>query len=145
MRLRLALGIGALALLIVALVAWGGFTQRSVRGTIAAVGAGDLRQLTLGEDDVGALLLCAPDGGWPAAGQDRGGAVFVHVLPFTRVVDGRGRWMGMTARFESLRAGQRVQVWATNTAVASSPPQIYALKIQIDGDLAAGQAPDTCR
>lgn len=141
MKLRLALGIGALALLIVGLVAWGGSLQRSVAGTIVAVGTQDLPLFAPDADDAGALMLCTPPGDWPAARRDLNGAVFVHVLPFTRVLDGRGWLLSSTSNFAGLHAGQQIQVWTTAETLNSWPPQVYAIKIEITGDTAAQAAP----
>jgi hypothetical protein len=144
MKLRLALGVGALALLIVGLVAWGGFVQRSVIGRIIVVGVEHVPPFARRQDDVGALLICARRGAWPEPASDRDRAVFVHVLPFTRMLDGRGRFLTTAAHFESLRAGQRVQVWTTDDTLASTPPQVDAVKIQIDADPAEGEVEGPC-
>jgi hypothetical protein len=132
--MRAALGIGALALLILGLLAWGGFDQPSMSGWIVVVDAAGVPPFGLGQDDVGALRLCVP----------RSGQQFVHVQPFTRVIDGRTRWIGRAARFESLQAGQRVRIWTTAATITSDPPQVYALKIEITGDLAAGESDAPC-
>lgn len=145
MKLRLALGIGALALLIVLMVSWNSSLQRSVEGTIVALGSEQLPGLAPDADDLGALLLCTPRGAWPAQTPDRGGSVLVHVLPFTRVLDGRGRFFTSTARFDTLQAGQRVQIWTTEQTLESQPPQVYAIKIQIVADDAAGADGASCR
>jgi hypothetical protein len=76
----LALGVGALALLIVGMASWDGFDQPTLSGHILIVGPAGLPPLAAGEDDVAAFSLCVP----------RGGTLFVHVLPFTRVLDARG-------------------------------------------------------
>lgn len=134
MKLRLALGIGFLALLIVALASWGSSLQRSVAGTVVAVGTGDLPLFAPDPDDAGALVLCTPAGEWPAASHDLNGALFVHVLPFTRVLDSRGWLLSSASSFENLRAGQQIQVWTSEETAATAPPQVYAIKIEITGD-----------
>jgi hypothetical protein len=143
MKQRLGLGIGFLALLIVGLVAWGGSLQRSVEGTVVAVGTGDLPLFEPDADDAGALVLCTPAGEWPAASRDLNGALFVHVLPFTRVLDGRGWLLSSASSFENLRPGQRIQVWTSEETSATRPPQVYAIKIEITGDDGSPAAP--CR
>jgi hypothetical protein len=145
MKLRLALGIGALALLIVGMVAWGGSMQRSVDGTIVAVGAAGLPLFAPAADDLGGLVLCTPEGDWPSRSRAQNGAVFVHVLPFTRVLDARGRLLASAARFESLAAGQRIRVWTTDETVQTWPPQVYAVKIEIAGGPEPGGDPAACR
>jgi hypothetical protein len=79
MKLRLALGIGALALLIAGLASWDGFDRPTLSGHILVVGPGALPPLTSAEDDVSTFSLCGP----------RGAPLFVHVLPFTRLLDAR--------------------------------------------------------
>src|SRR5215207_5189321 len=102
MKLRLALGIGALALLIAGLSSWDGFDRPTLSGHILIVGPAALPPLTASEDDVGAFSLCVP----------RGGTMFVHVLPFTRVLDARGRLFTTTTSVAALQPGQRIQIWA---------------------------------
>ena len=143
MKLRLALGVGALALLIVGLVAWGGSTQRSIEGTLVAVGAEGLPAFAARADDAVAMLLCTPQGSWPARGRELNGAVIVHVLPFTRVLDARGRFLAAASRVEDLRAGQRVVIWTTETTVKTWPPQVEAVKVEIAGAVDQPIAP--CR
>lgn len=139
MKLRLALGIGFLGLLIVGLVAWGGSTQRSITGTIVAVGADDLPIFAPAPAAAGALLLCTPEGEWPARGRELNGMLFVHVMQFTRVLDSRGRFLSSTARFDSLQVGQRIEVWTTEQTEQTDPRQVYAIKIEITGDGAGGE------
>jgi hypothetical protein len=145
MKLRLGLGIGALALLIVGLAAWGSSMQRTVDGTIVVVGADGLPGFTPGPDDAGALLLCTPPGTWPAPSRAVSGEVLVHVLPFTRILDSRGRLLPATIRFEALQAGQHIEIWTTNQTEPTTPPQVYATKIQISGDVASGTAGEPCQ
>jgi hypothetical protein len=133
--MRVALGIGALALLIVGLVAWGGFDQPALNGRVLVVGAAGLPPLAAGEDDIAAFSLCVP----------RGGTVYVHVLPFTRVLDARGRLFTTAADFDTLRPGLRVQVWTTNEPITFSPPQVSAVKIKITADPIEGQASAPCQ
>jgi len=141
MKLRLALGVGALALLILGLVAWGSSTQRSIEGAIVAIGAEALPIAVDGGDDVATLMLCTPAGTWPAQRRDLDGAVLVHVLRFTHVLDARGRFLASASRFENLRPGQRVEVWTTDETLQSWPPQVYAVKIEIAGDAPSSDAP----
>jgi hypothetical protein len=145
MKLRLGLGIGALALLIVGLAAWGSSLQRTIDGTIVVVGVGSLPGFTLGPDEAGALVLCTPAGAWPARSPAESGQVVVHVLPFTRILDSRGRLLASTIRFESLEAGQQIEIWTTNQTEQTSPPQVYATKIEVTGTLASGAAGEPCQ
>src|SRR5262245_56553055 len=122
MRMRVALGIGALALLIVGLTAWGGFDQPTLSGRIIAIGDASA-QPSAGADAAGRFSLCVP----------RGGILLVHELPFTRVLDARGRLFTTAARLDSLRPGQRVQIWTTEEPIvfssaqpSTAPPQISA-------------------
>lgn len=133
MKLRLALGVGALALLILGMMAWSSATQRSVDGTLVAIGAEHLPVFAARADDATVLLLCTPQGSWPARSRELNGAVIVHVLPFTRVLDTRGRFLAAASRIENLQAGQRVVVWTTETTVKTWPPQVDAVKIEIAG------------
>jgi hypothetical protein len=128
--MRVALGIGALALLIVGLVAWGGFDQPALTGHVLVVGPAGA-----GQDDSAAFSLCVP----------RGGTVLVHVLAFTRVLDARGRLFTTAAGFGMLRPGQRVQVWTTNEPITFSPPQVSAVKIKITADPIESQAAAPCQ
>ena len=134
MKLRLALGVGALALLIVALAGWGGFDRPTLSGRILIVGGANLPPLAAGQDDIGAFSLCVP----------RGGTLFVHVLPFTRVLDARGRLFTTAARVDALQPGQRVQIWTTEDPITFPPPQITALKIKITANAVAGEDPAVC-
>jgi hypothetical protein len=134
MKLRLALGIGALALLIVVLASWHGFDRPTLSGRILVVGPADLPPLTNGEDEITAFSLCVP----------RGGILFVHVLPFTRVLDARGRLFTTAAQVDALRPGQRVQIWTTEEPIIFSPPQISAVKIKITGNAVAGEDAAAC-
>jgi hypothetical protein len=133
--MRIALGIGALALLIVGLAAWGGCDRPTLSGRIITVGGASMPHLASGEEDVEAFSLCVP----------RGGVLFVHVLPFTRVLDARGRLFTTAARVDSLRPGQRVQIWTTQEPVIFSPPQISALKIRITADGGEGDVDAPCQ
>jgi hypothetical protein len=134
MRMRVALGIGALALLIVGLVAWGGFDQPTLNGRVLVVGPANL-PLAADKQDIAAFSLCVP----------RGGTVFVHVLPFTRMLDARGRLFTTAARVDALRPGQRVQIWTTNEPITFSPPQVSAVKIKITADPVEGDAASSCQ
>jgi hypothetical protein len=141
MKLRLGLGIGFLALLIVGLVSWGGSLQRSVAGTVVAVGTENLPLFAPDSDDAGALVLCTPVGEWPAATRELNGVLFVHVLPFTRVLDGRGWLLSSASSFENLRPGQQIEVWTSQETSATWPRQVYAIKIEITGDAETSVAP----
>lgn len=143
MKLRLALGVGALALLILGLVSWGSSTQRSIEGNLVVIGAERLPSFATRAGDAAVLLLCTPQGSWPARGRELNGAVVVHVLPFTRVLDTRGRFLAAASRIENLQAGQRVVVWTTETTVKTWPPQVDAIKVEIAG--AADQPLVPCR
>jgi hypothetical protein len=143
MKLRLALGIGFLALLIVALASWGSSLQRSVAGTVVAVGTDNLPLFAPDTDDAGALVLCTPAGEWPATNHELNGALFVHIQPFTRILDGRGWLLSSASSFEKLRPGQQIEVWTSDETTGTSPPQVYAIKIEITGDVGAPTAP--CR
>lgn len=134
MKLRLALGIGALALLIVGLAGLDGFDRPTLSGHIMVVGPAGLPPLAGGQDDVGAFSLCVP----------RGGILFVHVLPFTRLLDARGRLFTIATRVDALRPGQRIQIWTTEEPITFSPPQISALKIKITGNAVAGEDAAAC-
>ena len=134
MKLRLALGVGALALLIVGLVGWDGFDRPTLSGHILIVGPTGLPPLAGGEDDVGAFSLCVP----------RGGTLFVHVLPFTRMLDARGRLFTTTTNVGALQPGQRIQIWTTDEPITFGPPQISAVKIKITGNAIAGEDVGTC-
>jgi hypothetical protein len=134
MKLRLALGIGALALLIVGLAGWGGFDRPTLSGHILVVGPAGLPPLASGADDVGAFSLCVP----------RGGTLFVHVLPFTRVLDARGRLFTTATNVGALQPGQRIQIWTTEEPITFAPPQISAVKIKITGNAVAGENSEVC-
>jgi len=134
MKLRLALGVGALALLIVGLASWAGFDRPTLNGHILVVGPAGLPPLAAGEDDVGAFSLCVP----------RGGTLFVHVLPFTRVLDARGRLFTTATNVDALQPGQRIQIWTTEEPITFAPPQISAVKIKITGNAVAGENDATC-
>lgn len=134
MKLRFALGVGALALLIVGLAGWGGLDRPTLSGHILIVGPAGLPALAEGEDDVGAFSLCVP----------RGGTLFVHVLPFTRVLDARGRLFTTAANVDALQPGQRIQIWTTEEPITFAPPQISAVKIKITGNAVAGEDAATC-
>jgi hypothetical protein len=133
MKLRFALGVGALALLIVGLANWDGFDRPTLSGHILIVGPAGL-PLAAGEDDVGAFSLCMP----------RGGTLFVHVLPFTRVLDARGRLFTTATSVDALQPGQRIQIWTTEAPITFAPPQISAVKIKITGNAVAGVRAETC-
>jgi len=134
MKLRLALGVGALALLIVGLAGWEGFDRPTLSGHILIVWPAGLPQLAGDEDDVGAFSLCVP----------RGGTLFVHVLPFTRVLDARGRLFTTATSVAALQPGQRIQIWTTEAPITFAPPQISAVKIKITGNAVAGENTETC-
>jgi hypothetical protein len=134
MKLRLALGIGALALLIVGLAGWDGFDRPTLSGHILVVGPAGLPPLAAGIDDVAAFSVCV----------SRGGTLFVHVLPFTRVLDARGRLFTTAADVSALQPGQRIQIWTTQEPIAFGPPQISAVKIKITGNAVAGENPEVC-
>src|SRR3954470_23191205 len=133
MKLRFALGVGALALLIVGLANWDGFDRPTLSGHILIMGPAGL-PLAAGEDDVGAFSLCMP----------RGGTLFVHVLPFTRVLDARGRLFTTAASVAALQPGQRIQIWTTEEPITFAPPQISAVKIKITGNAVAGENAEAC-
>jgi len=134
MKLRLALGIGALALLIVGLAGWDGFDRPTLSGHILIVGPGGLPPLAEGENDVGAFSLCVP----------RGGTLFVHVLSFTRVLDARGRLFTTATSVAALQPGQRIQIWTTEEPITFAPPQISAVKIKITANAVAGEDAGGC-
>jgi hypothetical protein len=134
MKLRLALGVGALALLIVGMASWDGFDRPTLSGHILIVGLAGLPPLAASEDDVAAFSLCVP----------RGGILFVHVLPFTRVLDARGRLFTTATNVDALQPGQRIQVWTTEEPIIFAPPQISAVKIRITGNAVAGENAGTC-
>ena len=134
MKLRLALGIGALALLIAGLAGWAGFDRPTLSGRIVRISSTDLPAPSAGQEDAEAFALCVPSGG----------TLFVHVLPFTRVLDARGRLFTTAARMDALRPGQRVQIWTTQEPIAVSPTQITAVKIKITGNAVDGEDPATC-
>jgi hypothetical protein len=134
MKLRLALGIGALALLIVGLASWDGFDRPMLSGHILIVGPAGLPPLTAGEDDVGTFSLCGP----------RGAHLFVHVLSFTRVLDARGRLFTTATSVAALRPGQRIQIWTIGEPSADAPQQITALKIKIIANAVAGENATMC-
>ena len=134
MKLRLALGIGALALLIVGLAGWDGFDRPTLSGHILIVGPAGLPPLTEGENDVGAFSLCVP----------RGGTLFVHVLSFTRVLDARGRLFTTATSVAALQPGQRIQIWTTEEPITFAPPQISAVKIKITANAVAGEDAGGC-
>ena len=134
MKLRLALGVGALALLIVGLASWDGFDRPTLSGHILIVGPAGLPQLAEDEAAIGAFSLCVP----------RGGTLFVHVLPFTRVLDARGRLFTTATSVAALQTGQRIQIWTTEEPITFAPPQISAVKIKITGNAAVGENAGTC-
>jgi hypothetical protein len=133
MKLRLALGVGALALLIAGLASWDGFDQPALSGHILVVRPAGLPPLASAEDDIGTLSLCGP----------RGTAFLVHVLPFTRVLDARGRLFTTATNVAALQAGQRIQIWAIGEPSAVSQ-QISAVKIKIVANAVAGESTTTC-
>ena len=135
MKLRLALGVGALALLIVGIASWDGFDRPTLSGHILVVGPAGLPPLINSEDDVGALSLCAPGSGM----------VFVHVLPFTRVLDARGRLFTSATSAAALQPGLRIQIWTIGQPSAVAPPQLSALKIKIIANAVAGEDITTCQ
>jgi hypothetical protein len=134
MKLRLALGIGALALLIAGLASWDGFDRPTLSGHILIIGPAALPPLTAGEDDIGTFSLCVP----------RGGTIFVHVLPFTRVLDARGRLFTTATSVAALQPGQRIQIWAIGETNVAAPQQLSALKIKITANAVAGEDVATC-
>ena len=134
MKLRLALGIGALALLIAGLASWDGFDRPMLSGHILAVGPAELPPPTGGEDDVAAFWLCMP----------RGAPIYVHVLSFTRVLDARGRLFTTATSAAALQPGQRIQIWTIGESSAAAPQQISAVKIKITANAAAGEDAGTC-
>src|SRR4051794_31750628 len=105
MKLRLALGVGALALLIAGLASWDGFDRPTLSGHIVSAGA------ATSEDDIGAFSLCVPGGG----------TMMVHVLPFTRVLDARGRLFTTATTAAALQPGQRIQIWVLGDSSADVP------------------------
>jgi hypothetical protein len=123
MKLRLALGLGALALLIAALAAWDGFDQPTLSGQILALSASEAGAAT--------FSLCVP----------RAGTLSVQVLPFTRVLDARGRLFTTAARLDALQPGQRVQIWTTDEPLDPSTRQITAVKIKITGNTVPDEDP----
>jgi hypothetical protein len=134
MKLRLALGLGALALLIAALAAWDGFDQPTLSGRILMLSGADLPALSAGDAGAAAFSLCVP----------RAGVLAVQVLPFTRVLDARGRLFTTAARLDALQPGQIVQLWTTDEPLGASPRQITAVKIKITGNGSAGDDPAAC-
>ena len=134
MKLRLALGVGALALLIVGLANWDGFDRPTLSGHILLVGPAGLPPQAAGADDVGTFSLCVP----------RGGTLFVHVLSFTRVLDARGRLFTTATSAAALQPGQRIQIWTIGQSSAATPQQISAVKIKITANAAAGEDAGTC-
>jgi hypothetical protein len=134
MKLRLALGVGALALLIVGLAGWDNFDQPTLSGRILLISSTDLPAPSAGQEDSEAFSLCVP----------RAGTLIVHVLPFTRVLDARGRLFTTAARLDALRPGQRVQIWTTQEPSVLSPPQITAVKIKITANAVAGEDATIC-
>jgi hypothetical protein len=133
MKLRLALGIGALALLIAGLASWDGFDRPTLSGHILMIGPAALPPLTAGEDDIGAFSLCVPRG-----------TMFVHVLPFTRVLDARGRLFTTTTSVAALQPGQRIQIWTIGETNGAASQQLSALKIKITANAVAGEDVATC-
>ena len=134
MKLRLALGIGALALLIAGLSSWDGFDRPTLSGHILIIGVAALPPQIASEDDIEAFSLCAQPGG----------TMFVHVLPFTRVLDARGRLFTTATSAAALRPGQRIQIWTIGEANDSTPQQLSALKIKITANAVAGEDPQAC-
>ena len=134
MKLRLALGIGALALLIAGLASWDGFDRPTLSGHILVVGPAGLPPLAAAEDDVGAFSLCGP----------RGATLLVHVLAFTRVLDARGRLFTTATSVAALQPGQRIQIWTIGEPSAGAPQQIAAVKIKITANAVAGESATTC-
>jgi hypothetical protein len=74
----------------------------------------------------------------------RGGTLYAHVLPFTRVLDARGRLFTTATSVDALQPGQRIQIWTTEEPITFAPPQISAVKIKITGNAVAGENPTTC-
>jgi hypothetical protein len=68
----------------------------------------------------------------------------VHVLPFTRVLDARGRLFTTATNVDALQPGQRIQIWTTEEPITFAPPQISAVKIKITGNAVAGENTATC-
>jgi hypothetical protein len=134
MKLRLALGIGALALLIVGLASWDGFDRPTLSGHILVLGPAGLPPLAGTEDDVATFSLCMP----------RGDPVYVHVLSFTRVLDARGRLFTTATSASALRPGQRIQIWTIGQPSADTPQQISAVKIKITANAAADTDTEAC-
>jgi hypothetical protein len=134
MKLRLALGIGALALLIAGLASWDGFDRPTLSGHILVLGPDRLPPLTGVEDDVATFSLCMP----------RGEPIFVHVLSFTRVLDARGRLFTTATSAAALRPGQRIQIWTIGEPTVATPQQISAVKIKITANAAAGEDVESC-
>src|SRR5215212_3499545 len=134
MKLRLALGVGALALLIAGLASWDGFDRPTLSGHILVVGPAGLPPLAAAEDDIGAFSLCVP----------RGETMFVHVLPFTRVLDARGRLFTTATSVAALQPGQRIQIWTIGESSVAAPQQLSALKIKITANAVAGEDAGVC-
>jgi hypothetical protein len=134
MKLRLALGVGALALLIAGLASWDGFDRPALSGHILVVGADGLPPLAAAEDDIGVFSLCGP----------RGTTLLVHVLPFTRVLDARGRLFTTATSVAALQPGQRIQIWVIGEPSAGTPQQIAAVKIKITANAVAGERATAC-
>jgi hypothetical protein len=142
MKLRLALGVGALALLMLGLLAFGGFAQPSFEGRI--VGAAGLPTFALDKGDIDGLYVCTDRGLWPAPTRDLDGVVFVHITQFTRAIDQRGRLFTIPVNPDKLRPGQRVKVWTTRETLESFPPQVYGVRIAISADPPAGALNELC-
>jgi hypothetical protein len=134
MKLRLALGIGALALLIAGLSSWDGFDRPTLSGHILLLGAAALPPQLASADDIEAFSLCVQPGG----------TMFVHVLPFTRVLDARGRLFTTATSAAALRPGQRIQIWTIEDSSDVPSQQLSALKIKITANAVAGENPQTC-
>ena len=134
MKLRLALGVGALALLIAGLASWDGFDRPTLSGHILMIGPAALPPQAVSADDIGAFSLCV----------QRGGTMFVHVLPFTRVLDARGRLFTTATSMATLQPGQRIQIWTLGETSAATPDQLSALKIKITANAAAGEDASMC-
>src|SRR5689334_14483814 len=145
MKLRIAVGIGLLALLVAGLTAYGDFSRPSLSGRVVEPGALRLAAVPLGEGDIGGTYVCTPRGLWPAQRYDLEGAVFVHITRFTRILDGRGRFLTFPTGVATLRAGQRIQLWTTEATLNSDPPQVYAVKIVIAADPPAEGTIEPCR
>jgi hypothetical protein len=128
MKLRLALGVGALALLIAGLASWDGFDRPTLAGHIVTVGP------ATSEDDIGAFSLCVPGGE----------TMMVHVLPFTRVLDARGRLFTTATTVAALQSGQRIQIWVLGGPSTDVPQQLSALKIKITANAVAGEDAEAC-